>query len=258
VKIITLIKKNSLIGSLTYFMLISSCVPSNKLRYFNDIYQLSAKINNPREHKLIMPFDRINIQVFSIDEKTKQLFYDNNIDKAEVDNSSYIVTKEGSLRFPLVGKIDVVGLTLEEAGIKLEEALNTYVSDVNVTLTFAESKVTVMGEVNNQGTFSFTQDKLNIYEALTLGGGISQYGDRKKVVLIRQNGDDIKYYNLDLSNSEIGKKDYYFIESNDVIVVEPLNSASWFKFNSSSFNTVLSSLTTILVLYSYLIIFGII
>jgi len=240
---------------ISVIILTCSCVPSNKLMYFNDIYQMKALINNPKEPKLIVPFDKLDIQVFSIDEKTKQLF---STDKTEQNNQWYIVDKEGNIRFPLTGIINVNGLTPEEASIKLEESLSAYVSDATITIKFVETKVTVMGEVNNQGTFSYTQDKLNIYEALTLGGGISQYGDRKKIVLIRQNGDDIMYHKLDLSNSKIGNENFYYIDANDVIVVEPLNSASWFKFNNATFNTLLSSLTTVLVLYSYLLIFGII
>lgn len=110
-----------------------------------------------------------------------------------------------------------------------------------------------MGEVNNQGTFSFTQDKLNIYQAITLGGGISQYGNRKKIVLIRQIGEDILYYKLDLSDSNIGERNYFYIQPNDVIIVEPLKSASWFRFNNSSFTTVLSTLTSFVMLYMLII-----
>ncbi len=69
--------------------------PGKKLRYFNDIDTMQAHIVNPREHKLIMPFDRINIQVFSIDEKTKELFSDIN---TQTDNS-YIVDKNGDIDF---------------------------------------------------------------------------------------------------------------------------------------------------------------
>ena len=241
-------KKSHLTLILLCIIVISfSCVSSSKQKYFSDFDQLVSTVKNPKEQNLIMPFDKINIQVFSIDEKTSQLFSSYNSN--ESGKSDYLVDKAGNIRFPLAGKININGLTPEDASLKLEEVLSSYVADVNVTITFTENVVTVMGEVNKQGTYTFTQDKINIYQAITLGGGISQYGNRKKVVLIRQNGDDISYFKLDLSDSRIGRKDFYYIQPNDIIIVEPLKSASWFKFNSSSFTAIFSTLSSIVMLY---------
>jgi len=256
-KMDTYIRKNHLIEgviSIILFIAIfsSSCVSGSKLRYFNDIDTMSAETTNPRENKLIVPFDRVNIEVFSIDEKTRQLFSGGVV---EGDNSGYLVDKDGYIKFPLAGRVNVNGLTPEQAGLKLEEVLRTYVTEATVTIKFVESKVTIMGEVNAQGSFSFSQDKLNIYEALALGGGIAQYGNRKNIVLVRQKGNNIKRYKLDLSDSKISEKEYYYIEANDVIIVEPIKSASWFKFNSSGFMTIFSSLASIMSLYTFVLYF---
>lgn len=224
-----------------------SCVSSSKQKYFSDFDQLVSTVRNPKEPNLIMPFDKVNIQVFSVDEKTSELFSSYNSNESGM--TEYLVDKAGNIRFPLIGKININGLTPDDASLKLEEVLSSYVADVNVTIRFTENLVTVMGEVNNQGTFAFTQDKINVYQAITLGGGISQYGNRKKVVLIRQNGDDISYYKLNLSDSRIGREAYYYIQPNDIIIVEPLKSASWFKFNSSSFTAILSTFSSFVMLY---------
>ena len=228
-----------------------SCVSSSKQKYFNDFDQLRATVKNPVDQNVIKPFDRLDIQVFSVDDRTRQLF--SSTGNSETERTVYLVDKEGNIRFPLAGVVNLNRLSPDEASFKLEEALSAYVSDVNITIRFTENLVTVMGEVNNQGTFSFTQDKLNIYQAITLGGGISQYGNRKKIVLIRQIGEDILYYKLDLSDSNIGERNYFYIQPNDVIIVEPLKSASWFRFNNSSFTTVLSTLTSFVMLYMLII-----
>jgi len=78
----------------------------------------------------------------------------------------------------------------------------------------------------NQGVFGFTQDKLNIYEALGLGGGLSPLWRPEKHYLIRHEGEKIIHYRLNLANSKIATKDYYYILPNDVIVVEPLKAVS--------------------------------
>ena len=228
-----------------------SCVPVQKLKYFNDIEVLQEPIVNPQKQRIIMPYDNLYIRVFSIDEKTNQLFNSSTSMPATSSSSlsGYLVDESGNVNFPYVGNLNVSGLTTMEAGKKLEQALSNKVSNAAVSIRFLENNVTVMGQVQRQGIYPFTQDKLNIYEALALGGGISQYGNRKNVILIRQEGDKIIHHRLDLSNSQIAGKDFYYIQANDVIVVEPLKFSSWFTFNSSTFTTVVSSLSAILAIY---------
>ncbi len=113
-------------------------------------------------------------------------------------------------------------LTTSQAAAKIQKALSEYVSNTSVIVKYIDNQVTVMGEVNRQGVFNFTQDKLNIYEALGLGGGVTRYGDRKNIILMRHEGEKIMHYRLNLSDSKIATKDYYYILPNDVIVVEPL------------------------------------
>jgi polysaccharide export outer membrane protein len=233
----------------------NSCVPAKKLRYFNDIDELQEPIINPKKQKLIMPFDYLYIRVFSIDEKTNQLF--NSSTNLPASSSStmagYLVDGAGNINYPFVGNINVSGLTPMDAGLKLGKALTEHVGNAAVSVSFLENKITIMGEVLRQGTYTFTQDKLNIYEALALGGGISQMGNRKNVILIRQEGDKIMHHKLDLSDSKIAGKDYYYLQANDIIVVEPLKFSSWFTFNSVTFTTILSSVTSLLALYVILL-----
>lgn len=243
-----LIFRSLLIISIMAFT--ASCVSGKKLKYFNDINELQEPPINPREQKLILPFDKLYIKVMSIDDKTNQLFNSNN--NMSTNMTSLIgnyVDESGSINFPFIGKIKVGGITTLEAGKKLEEALNSYVSNAVVDVRFIDNNVTIMGEVQRQGTFPFLQDKLTIYEALALGGGISRFGDRKNVILIRQEGDKIMHNKLNLSDSKISEKDYYYIQANDIIVVEPLRSSSWYNFNSSTYNTILTSFTTLLAIF---------
>ena len=144
-----------------------------------------------------------------------------------VDNIiGYLVDEAGDIDFPFVGKINVGSLTLTDAATKIQKALNEYVANTTILVKYIDSQVSVLGEVQQQGTYTFSQDKLNIYEALALGGGITRYGNRKNVILIRQEGDKIMHHKLNLSDSKIASKDFYYILPNDVIVVEPLKSIS--------------------------------
>jgi polysaccharide export outer membrane protein len=226
---------------------IVSCVPVNKLKYFNDIDQIKEPIANPKEQKVIMPFDNLYIKVLSIDEKTSKIFNtsENVYSNFAINMVSYLVDEKGNINFPFVGSINVASLTTQMAGFKIQTALNDYVSNTAVIVKFIDNKITIMGEVQNQGNYSFTQEKLNIYEALGLGGGLTRYGDRKNIILIRNEGDKIMHYRLNLSDSKIASKDYYYILPNDVIVVEPLKAISS-SYSNITFITVLSSVTTLI------------
>ena len=159
-----------------------SCVPTSKLSYFNDLDEIEEPGLNPRTQKLIMPFDKIYIKVISIDDKTNQIF--NATEEMRVGSANgilgYLVDEAGNVNFPFVGNINVLSLTTAQASEKIQKALSDYVPNTSVTVKYIDNQVTIMGEVLRQGVYPFTQDKLNIYEALGLGGGLTQYGDRKK------------------------------------------------------------------------------
>ena len=224
-----------------------SCVPTRKLSYFNDIDKLKEPIVNPREQKLIMPFDRLYIRVLSIDEQTNAIF--NSTDETRNNFATniigYPVDEDGNINFPFVGFINVAGFTTARAGTKIQEALSEYISKTSITVKYIDNNISVLGEVQRQGTYNFSRDKLTIYEALALGGGLTRYGNRKKVILIRQEGDRIMHHKLDLSNSRIVNKDYYYVLPNDVIVVEPLKSISS-SYENITYTTILTSITTLI------------
>jgi polysaccharide biosynthesis/export protein len=223
-----------------------SCVPIQQLSYINDIKNLEEPEVNPRTQKLIMPFDKLYIKVISIDPQTSQIFNASDEMRYGADASGvigYLVDEKGNVNFPFVGNINVGSLTTAQASEKIQKAMSDYVSNTSIIVKYVDNQVTVIGEVERQGVFPFTQDKLTVYEALGLGGGITQYGDRKKIILVRNENDKIMYYRLNLSDSKISGKSYYYILPNDVIIVEPLNAKSS-SYQNITYTTILTSITT--------------
>lgn len=239
---------------LLFMMSLISCVPIKELSYFNDINEIEGPVVNPRTQKTIMPFDRIYIKVLSTDVQTSQIFnLSEEFRNSGTDNGliGYLVDESGNINFPFTGKINVGSLTTADAALKIQNALNEYVTKSSVTVKFIDNQISVLGEVTNQGVYSFAQDKLNIYEALAFGGGITRYGNRKNVVLIRQESGKIAYHRLNLSDTKIAGKDYFYVLPNDVIVVEPLKSLST-SYQNNTYTTVLTSVTTLIALLLFL------
>jgi len=246
------IRKNRLlrlsVTIMTVAVLAVSCVPTAQLSYFNDMEDLAQPTINPRTQKLIKPFDKLYVRVLSIDLQTNQIF--NATDEMRMGSYGstagligYLVDEDGNINFPFVGKINVVDLTTADAADKIQRALSDYVPQTSIIVKYVDNQVTVMGEVQRQGVYSFTQDKLNVYEALGLGGGITRYGDRKKVILIRNEEGKVLHYRLDLSDSKIANRSYYYVLPNDVIVVEPLKAIST-SYSNITYTTILSTIST--------------
>jgi polysaccharide biosynthesis/export protein len=237
-----------LLGLLLAMVLIISCVPIKELKYFNDVNEIEEPVVNPKIQKTILPFDRLYIKVLSTDPQTSQIFsFSEDIRNSSESNPllGYQVDEAGNITFPFVGKVNVGSLTTRDAALKIQNALNDYVSNTSITVKFIDNQISVLGEVGKQGVFAFAQDKLSIYEALALGGGIGRYGDRKNIILIRQEGDKIMHHRLNLSDSKIASKDYYYVFPNDVIVVEPLKSVSS-SYQNNTYTTILTSITTLI------------
>jgi polysaccharide export outer membrane protein len=234
--------------ALTALIFISSCVPVKQLSYFNDIDALEKPVVNPKKQKIISSFDRLYIRVLSIDPQSRQIFDIPEIARYSTTGNSiigYLVDEEGNIEFPFVGKIKVAALSLSDAGAKIQSALNEYVPNTTIEIKYIENQISVLGEVQRQGTYTFSQDKISIYEALALGGGLTRYGNRKNIILIRQEGERIMHHKLNLSDSRIASKDFYYIVPNDVIVVEPLKSISS-SYSNITYTTILTTVTTLI------------
>lgn len=231
---------------------ISSCIPKKKLLYVQETKK-NKDINeyaNVRPEKLIQPFDNIYIKVSSIDQKTNDIFSQQGqmASASVIDLISYTVNESGYINFPFVGEIYVKGMTLQEAQKKIEEDVSQYLTNISITVKFVNNTVSVLGEVRAPGEHVFYKDQITVFQAFSLAGGFSDYGDMEKVVLIRESKNKIHYYYLDLTKKEIVSSEFYYIIPNDVLIVKPINA----KFRNLSLVNVpvfLTTITTFVTLY---------
>ena len=133
------------------------------------------------------------------------------------------VENDSTIDYPVLGKITVVGLTTNELAIKLRNMLvkEGQLTNPHIKINKVNSKFTVLGEVRNPGTYFNYENQLNIFQALGLAGDLLITAKRKNIKLIRQENGLRKTYEFSLNTSEIFDKPYYYIKSNDVIIIEP-------------------------------------
>jgi polysaccharide biosynthesis/export protein len=214
--------------SLSFLLLvifIFSCAPTRKLKYTKNEGAMEDKneFYNDRSEKTIQPYDILYIKIYSLNERTMNVFSEGSEMRNE-ELISYEVDDRGYINFPFIGNIYVKDMTIAEAKKRIEEELNKSVDQVSVRLRFVGNKITVLGEVHSPGSFSFYDEKITVFEAISLARGIGDFGDKTKVTLIRETDNRIKYYYLDLSSKDIVASDNYYLSPNDVLIVNPVRA----------------------------------
>lgn len=133
----------------------------------------------------------------------------------------YTVDREGDIYFPKLGKIHAAGMTTSELKKYIESRVA--VKDPHVSVKLMNFRVDVMGEVLNPKRVEVESERFSIFDALSAAGDMTQYGRRDNVTVIREDGDSLKYCKLDLRDATITSSPYYYLQPNDVVIVDANN-----------------------------------
>lgn len=253
-------KATTLSLTIVTLVILSSCVTQRRVEYLQDNNKnvKSFKEADFSDYKL-KPNDELYIQINSLDEAAanvfsagkEQLYYIGTMQPYGASLMSYSIDKDGYLLLPVIGKVLVKDKTVSEVSTILKDSLNHVLNQPIVSVKLVNRYVSVLGEVKNPGHFSYSQDKLTIYDALGLAGDITDYGNRDNVILIRNiNGENIRI-NVDITKSEVLSSDYYNLRPNDIVYVKPLRNKFW-GMRQFPFNILLTTLTTAILFYSIL------
>lgn len=181
----------------------------------DDILSIEIKANNQKE-----------VEIFS--KKQANAVVQLNADQLYFDG--YQVDGFGNVRIPVLGLVNVQGLTIEEIIKLLEKKLLeeyfTPASNLFVNVKLAGIKYTINGEVTNTGTKTVFQDRLNILEAIANSGDIKVTGNKKEVVVMRKIPTGYQSETLDLTDANVINSPYFYLKPNDYVYVKPLKQKS--------------------------------
>jgi len=134
---------------------------------------------------------------------------------------TYIVDRDGYINYPVIGRISLAGSTLSQATEQMRNLVSNYIKDPVVNVKIMSFKVTVLGEVMRPGVIPVTQGRISILDAIGATGDLTIFGDRKNVLLVRENDNGkLNYIRFDLTSSDIFTSPYYYLQQNDKIIVE--------------------------------------
>lgn len=204
----------------------TSCATRKEIVYFQDIDALNMQQINQTFEPIIEPNDILHISISSISEEVIKPFLKTPSLTANVGNTNpglqgYLVSKDGLIRFPVIGDVQVAGDTREQVIEKLKSKLTEYVKDVVVDVRIMNFDVTILGEVNNPGKFNVKDERVTLPEAIALAGDFSEDGRRDQVTVIREIDGVRQVARIDFTKADFFSSPFYFLKQNDVVYIEP-------------------------------------
>ena len=206
--------------------------------------------------------DILTINIKTIDPQLTEMFKVSEGNRAIMNEQilffeGFNVDDHGQIRIPILGEVEVIGLTTEEVRIKiekrlLEEYFNAEAS-LFVTVKLAGIRYTINGEINRPGSSIIFNERATIMDAIANSGDITITGDRKNVLIVRQYPHGVEMHSINLLDKSALESPYYYIQPNDFILINPLKQKSWGTGTTGiqTLGTIISALslvTTIIVL----------
>jgi len=240
--------------------ILSSCATRKDLVYFQDEAVNAVMYESKPEQLVYKPDDLLTINVSAADQDAASPFnlpiVANNTNAIGAQSApqmqTYLIDSKGNIEFPTLGTIKMGGLTRTEATEMLKRRIAEYATDPIVNIRLANFTVTVIGEVNRPGTFTVQDERITLVEALGLAGDLTIFGERENVLLIREVDGKKRFAHIDLTSINAVNSPLYYLQQNDVIVVEPNNArvrSSTFNQNNSVLISAIGTLTTILAIF---------
>ena len=219
---------NIIILNLFFILFFQSCVSKKQVLYFQDIASLDiSKVKstqNTLQENDILKIDVTSLEMkasLSYNKVSPQNIVANSLEQMQI--SGYLVTKNKTINFPVLGEISVAGKTAQDLENFLIKRLENdgHLIKPNVSVRLLNAKVTILGEVNRPGTYTFTEKNLSFLQVIGLAGDLTIDGNRKDIILIRESDSNRTVTNIDLTSADWLMSSFNNILPNDVIIINP-------------------------------------
>ena len=212
-------------------VLFFSCASRQEVVYYQNSAELTQLETAMSYEVKIQPDDLLSIIVSAEDQEIAAPFNLKSIRMASASNVSavsgqesmqlYLVDATGAIDFPILGKLQVGGLTRTQVLTMFKEKIGLYIKNPIINFRITNFKVSLQGEVNAPGSYTINSERITLIEALALGKDLTIYGKRDNLLIIREvNG--VKSFNrVDITKADFINSPFYYLAQNDVVYVEP-------------------------------------
>ena len=225
-------KKLTNIFLLLMGIMLTSCMSTKKVTYFQNLDNVDLSKTTGLYDAKIMPKDILSITVHTLTPEASEAF------NLKGSTSGYLVDNEGKIDFPVVGTLNLGGMTTKEAEALIKSKIVPYMAASEnpiVQVRMSNYKYAMLGGIKAPGVYTAPNEKISIVEAIARAGDLDLYGQRDKIFLIRENEHGQReYHQLNINDAEIFNSPYYYLQQNDIVYVEPKKVQARNSFFASS------------------------
>ena len=198
------------------FPILFSCVQARQATYFNNLRDSTILTTVENLDPVIQRNDLLEITVSSANPEASKVF-------ASPGPNGYLVNQDGAIQFPVLGTLKVAGLSKKDLKMKLQKSLldNKLLIDPLVDIRYINFRVTVIGEVAHPTVITVSSEKISLLEAIGMAGDLTIHAKRKQVLVLREGPGTRTAKRLDLTSTDLFTSPYYYLQTNDVVYVEP-------------------------------------
>ena len=210
--------------------LLSSCTANRYTRFLQESDRLPQYAKAEMERYRIQVDDELRVRVLSINKEGTEIFNAGGSNTNTAANT-YRVYTDGTIDLPFISSVHVEGLTLSEAKEKIREQIQTFIVDAEVIVALSNNYFYILGDAG-KGGFMLYKEKVTIFQALAMSGGIAKVGSRKHVYIMRKDKEGkTQVRDFDIRSITVLDSEYYYIQPNDIIYVPP-SSERFFRMDS--------------------------
>jgi polysaccharide export outer membrane protein len=231
---------------------LSSCITNRDLEYIRSNKEIKKAKANTQDYRLQIG-DLISVQISTTTEQQHDFFNKENTANSQLIMQNpylygYIIKEDGSLDLPSFGIVAAEGFTLRELEDVIKNIATSYFESPVVKLNIINFEITILGEVNNPGSFKIIDPEVNILYALSLSGDMTQFGNRRKVKVIRSENEINRVFYVDLTKEGVLNNSDFMLQPHDIIYVAPLRKKFYAFNNITNFVSLSLSAVTLFLL----------
>jgi len=210
---------------------------------------LATEVEKAEKDYTIAPNDLLELEVYTnqgerlIDPEVYLKTDRPDPESSDTDLPQYRVDNQGIAKLPVVGEINIKGLTIRQAESLLQKQYEKYYKEPFVVLRFANKRVVVLGGPGGQ-VIPLTNENTTLTEVIALAKGVDNFSKAHNIRVLRND----QVFLIDFSTIDGFKKGNMIIEPNDVVYIEPIRRpfSEGLRDYAPAF-TILTSLATLII-----------
>jgi polysaccharide biosynthesis/export protein len=158
--------------------------------------------------------------------------------------SGYHINDTGYVDVPILGPVKVVNKTMDEVRELVQQRTDRVFRGVKAVVKLVSFRIVFMGEIGPTVKY-FYQEEVNVIEALASVGGVSNFGKRHNILVLRKTDEGYETYRIDITKRNIIESEHFYLHPNDIVYIEPI-ATKGFRVGITDYMFVLSTITSIL------------